>query len=780
MVPGVTPDSPQPQPRLTPDIEGLLDGLRGRIRRYVWWEGIAVAVGWLGLAFWVSLLLDQPWFWEPSVIIRAGVLAIVVGVLLFVLFWLVGRRALVPLRRRSMALLLERRYTRLGDSLVTAVELTDAGAPTAGYSPQMLAETCELARQGAADIDLARVLDYRPLWRSASAAGLLALSVAAFGLLAPQAFGVWSRRCLLLSSELWPRFTELSIDGFRDNRVKVARGADFELVVRANTAKRVPAVVQVRYRTDEGFRARENMVRDGVAQPGVDPFQRFSHRFQGVLTSISLDVVGGDDRHRDLRIEVVDSPTIAQMRLALEYPAYMRRPARELPASGAMQVPMGAKVTVRALANKPLVEVLVRSPASAADAVAGGAAIESAAGPAAITIPIASGVRQFELPLGAVLDDRTLLFTLRDADGIESREPVRLALGVVPDQPPEVAIELLGIGSAVTPIARIPVAGELTDDYGLADAWFEAAIGEDGVPLQLPLARRPEGRVKLAFDADEPEALDLRDQLPDGQGGKLRLAPGQKLTLSVKARDGCDLGDAPQQGASPRFQLDVVTPDALRALLESRELALRQRFETIIAEMTESSETLTALDVAPSAEAPPDAPAAAEPGDDDQAELAPESAAELVALRLERVAQNCGKNAQETLGVSRGFQGIHDELINNRVDTEELRSRLKEGIAEPLARIAGEMFPELDRRLQALEAALPNPPAADDARKAARDQADAILVQMRAVLNKMLELETFNEALAILRSIMESQEKLNLQTEEVRKRRALEALQGEE
>ena len=73
-----------------------------------------------------------------------------------------------------------------------------------------------------------------------------------------------------------------------------------------------------------------------------------------------------------------------------------------------------------------------------------------------------------------------------------------------------------------------------------------------------------------------------------------------------------------------------------------------------------------------------------------------------VDLHVERAKQNCEKNAQETLGVATGFDEILEELVNNRVDTEELRVRLKNRIAEPLRGIGEQMFPECDRRLQAL------------------------------------------------------------------------------
>ena len=115
------------------------------------------------------------------------------------------------------------------------------------------------------------------------------------------------------------------------------------------------------------------------------------------------------------------------------------------------------------------------------------------------------------------------------------------------------------------------------------------------------------------------------------------------------------------------------------------------------------------------------------------------------------------------------FDAIRAELVNNRVDTEELKLRLKDGIADPLRRICGEMFPELERRLQKLQAELADPAAATAARDAAREQADAILLQMTQILDKMLELETFNEVLDLLRGIIDTQNEINRETKQKQK-----------
>ena len=149
--------------------------------------------------------------------------------------------------------------------------------------------------------------------------------------------------------------------------------------------------------------------------------------------------------------------------------------------------------------------------------------------------------------------------------------------------------------------------------------------------------------------------------------------------------------------------------------------------------------------------------------------------------------QQSQKSVQEVLGVAAGFLDIREELINNRVDTEDRKNRLKEQIADPLNKTCAEEFPLLDQRLAAAEmllreagvavakdAALRDKagPLAD----AAIDQANRVLSQLEEVLNKMQDLETYNELLEIVRNLLKDQEKMIERTQQERKRQTLEEL----
>jgi hypothetical protein len=262
------------------------------------------------------------------------------------------------------------------------------------------------------------------------------------------------------------------------------------------------------------------------------------------------------------------------------------------------------------------------------------------------------------------------------------------------------------------------------------------------------------------------------------------LVAGQKLEVGLKAADLCDLGEAPNVGSGERWLLDLVTPDQLRAMLESRELVLRQRFEAIIQEVTETRDLLLRVDFGtPDADETPaetaaeeETDAGAEPGDEPE-ELSPERQLALRTLRVQRALTNTNKNTHETQSVADGFDDIRLQLINNRIDTEELIRRLEEGIANPLHRIAQKMFPSLQTRLERLQESLDDAKLGPQRRDLAREQANAILLEMRKVLERMRELEDFNEAVELLRTIIKLQEQLEEQTKQRHKQRIRELLE---
>ncbi len=720
---------------LEPQVTSILGSLRRRIRRYLWQRGLAVLGAALCAIFWVSLAID--WSLEPDADARLLLLSAIVVLVLVLVFRCLVRYLVVSLPDRSMAMLLERRFGTLDEGLLTAVELARPHPHRDRFNQAMLARTRAQARAMLQDVDLRAVLNARPLRAAIAAACLLGASVAVFAFAAPAAMATWARRTLLMSAERWPRDTRLVMEGFRDGTMKVAKGSDVTVRVHADLARVVPEEVHLDYRNEAGVRRRPRMQKDGNADPKIDRFQDYSHTFHNVMAPIRFDVVGGDDRLRDLRFVVVDSPVITRMTLHCEFPDYTRRAPRELPGGASVELPEGTRVAIDAKCNKALARVrVVREQGD-----------ESSSAHTYDVRPGSRDSRSFRFVEEALHDPTRLSFTLRDADGIGSLRPAQLTLGVIRDSPPQMRVRPQGIGAAITAKARVPVAGTVTDDYGLVRAWFEFAVDEQK-PAERPIPVPQDAPTELALDA----AFEV-EELP--------LKAGQKLLLSVKAADNNELSGTPGVGSSERLALSLVTPDALLAILASREMNLRRQFETIVDEVTETRRSLEHVGSAD----------AAQPLEGTDRE------GSLEALRVERALQLCRKNTGEVRGVADAFNTIVAELVNNRIETDELKSRLHDRIALPLSRLAELSFPELETRLERLGQELTKKDDTAAALASANEQADRILADMRQVLEHMRELETFNEAVALLRSIAEAQERLNAQTKERRRQQARELLE---
>jgi hypothetical protein len=660
-----------------------------------------------------------------------------------------------------MAILLERRFGNLQDSLVTAVELTsrrpEKSAEQGRFAREMLAETCEEAWRRSRQVDVGAIFNRRPLVRAFAAAGAILLSIAAAAVASPDMLRFGLRRLTTLTDDPWPRRTHLRIEGF-DNPQRervVARGMEFQIHVQAEAAPGlvVPQVVEVRSRDDEGKRDRAMMVREGVAAVGSDSYQDYRYTFGSILSGVTFEVIGGDARLRDLRIRVVESPNVS-LALACEYPEYMQRAAAEIAVTGVMPLPIGTRVTVRAHATKDLRQ----------------AQIDYLADEAPQTHKISlDGTREFDFTVDRLMADQTLSFSLVDTDGVSNRGPIQLALTAVADEPPQIDVQLEGIGSAITPQARLPLVGHMEDDYGIKRIWLEHSIDQDD-PEESPLVE-PGGRSQL----DVNQAFEVAE---------LGLEAGQKLLIGTKAADNRSppAADEPNVASGERFLLDVVSNDQLLALLETRELNLRQRFETIIQEVTDTRDSLVELELAAKAESKPETAASQSEhaaSDEEPHSASPAAVLQRNLLRVERAEQNGQKNAEETRGVAAAFDRIRAELVNNRIDTEELRIRLKDRISDPLKQIVDSRFTQFERQLAELKKKLPAEADADLA-KPAIDEADTIIVALQKVRDQMLELESFNEAVELLREIIAAQQQVSEQTKTERGKKLRSLLEDDE
>lgn len=249
-------------------IRHPLQALRGYIRSYVTMEGLAVALIYLAIWFWVGLAIDYGmfglhidlgffslgWFdWikeldrnfdsNTAFMVRGLFLTVFLLGLIAIVLWKVVSRLFIEFSDSSLALVLERRFPKLlGDRLITAVELANPeNSETYGYSQVMVDHTIQTAAQRVEQLPIRDVFDWKrlyTLWALAifGTVGLYAL-VLIGGLFwqsampaepdrtTPSAFAstnrlgwVWTKRNVLLMNKVyWPTESFVEVIRFQDS-----------------------------------------------------------------------------------------------------------------------------------------------------------------------------------------------------------------------------------------------------------------------------------------------------------------------------------------------------------------------------------------------------------------------------------------------------------------------------------------------------------------------------------------------------------------------------------
>ncbi|MFV1965446.1 MAG: hypothetical protein ACC628_08495 [Pirellulaceae bacterium] len=779
------------------DVRRSLSKLRRRIRAYLWLHGICVALVWLGATFWIGLAIDYlPVLVganELSRAARAVMLAVVSFVLAWILYRWILRRILVRMSDYSMAVLLERRFTWFRDSLITSVELGEASDLSSETSRELLAATRRDAQNRLQHVRVTRALNFRPLRNSAIVAATFVTAVLVFYLVNAPAMAIGVNRLYLLRDHPWPRRAHLEIVGvelqrmspetgavasrlvpFQQRRVKVAKGTHVRLVVRADASARVvPEICTIYYRTEPGDRGRVNMTTVGGIRSGYQEYKYDGEPLKGILTSVSLDVVGADHRVRDFKIEAVESPAVIDCQLDCVFPSYMVDEAlsqwlpRTIPLTSGTRVPRGTRLALLAKANKPLRRVQVRNPET--DELTE-IRLEEEEGDGTTFV--------HQIP--SLDTDLALEITLTDMDGIVSQRPFRAYVSAMVDEPPSIDVTLDGVSTVITPDALVQIQGTIEDDYGVARSWFEVVINDGDVSA-------------FAFDVGRSGTVEAHVDFREQRTLGVALKPKDTLQLTAKAADKYDLGEGPNMGSGDHYQLDVVTPDELLAMLEAREIGLRRRFEQILEETTETRDMLLRVKTegpgSTTAHVPleEEVDATAETDEATREAMLRKRVWTLRLLRAQQALLQSQKAAQETLGVAASFLDVRQELICNRVDTEDRKRRLKERVAEPLQEIGNHLFPELDERLKQLISLLDgdtetlgksrnDDPRVVSAADDAVQDVTAILVEMNTILQQMLDLETYNELLDIVRALIGEQERLMNETKKQQKKQVLDLL----
>jgi hypothetical protein len=435
--------------------------------------------------------------------------------------------------------------------------------------------------------------------------------------------------------------------------------------------------------------------------------------------------------------------------MACVFPAYMvdsnslRWTPREIEWTGPASLPRGTSIVFKVKTNRPVSQAI----------------LVDVNGIRATDFFEISGT-EFDFPLGHLNESLARELYLRDEFGLVNDQPFLISIESREDRSPQIQTRLVGIGTAITPRAQIPIQGEIEDDYGVKRSWLEVRLPADEIiSIDLPDSQQGAFFTTIDFLARQPQ---------DGKF-ETKISAGTTLSVVVKSEDGYDLESIPHIGVGDEYNLDVVDDNELIRILERLEIAQRRRLEQVYREVGESR---SYLDRASGRD--PQSGDLLEPGDTAVTQSNWIDQVELQILFAQRALNQIDKSSLETRGVAEAFEEIRLQLINNRIDSQGRRARLQEQVVNPLLAIVDQAMPDQRSKVkQLLDLLLEfQQDGAGDERvlklSAGRtiESTDRVLNQLSLVLNSLLKFENQNELLDLVREMIQKQELL---LEETRK-----------
>jgi len=800
--------------QLDPQLRALLASIRRQVRQYIVADSMLAVAALILVAFWIGLLVDflpvRLGGTEMPRSARAVLLAAVGGAILVLLVKLLWGRLRRPLRDDSLALLVERHHPELRGRLVTAVQLTDNNRSGDSYEPALLQRVHAEAASAVETIQSKRIFRWQPLWQKASLVVPLGIAAVVFAIVSPTAFGRAAGRLLLLSDSPWPRQASLAMIGvelpaisadendvappklltFKDGTIRLPQGSSGSLRVAALAdGAVVPDVCTVYYRTAEGTRGQANMRRVGRVVDGYQSFVLDGPPLAGLSESVVLSVRGLDSRLDDFRIEAVPPPAITEVKVITTDPVYLKPTdldaavTRDSNYQSGLRVREGSQVRLVGRSTVPLGNVDVRI-------------LRGNQATAIIPASLDGDALGFTITLENMREPATIIVVPEDKSGITAQLPYRYFLGVIVDDAPDLEMRLRGIGTAVTAIARLPIFGKAKDDYGIDTAKIELAVvstapaddatvepKENGIakleqPAPGSLATEPievdrQGNFELTIDLKElAEAQRFLLPASDARISEAR-ASNSAINLFGEVTDRYDL-DGEHRTRSELFRLEVVTAERLLAMLERRELAMRARLEQAIDETRGLRDSLDLLrrEALEPTKLEQNAVKPAEPNTIASNEEKSRHE-QILRLRAQQNGLQASKTSEELSGIAASLDDLLEEMQNNRIDSVDRSERIGQGVRDPLRAIVAGDLAKLKGEIGEAEILAIDPAAAAEKTGQAIQTAEDVLLQLTAVLEKMLDLESYNEILDMVRELIDNQDGLLEETKKEQKRKVL-------
>ncbi len=490
----VTISEPIPLPG---NLKHRLTALRARHKLVGIGTGLAMFLGALSLLLLIQALCD--WWFDLPWIARAGFL---LGDLV-ILGTLYRRQLDKPLRRRlslsQTALLVEKKWPKLQQSLIAAVELSEGKSTSTRGSRQLLDLMLQQTFTRTLNLNFSDVVPTRALRRWMILGGAAVLGSLAIAVLAWPSSLVLLERIALLNVPLPTRTIVVPIT--RD--LKVPIGSDVEMSARAQ------GVIPSRGRLTVTFA--EGPPQEFPLTPQLDKPDTFSFTLRNVQSAYKYTFYLNDGHSPEFSVMAKTPPSLTGLECEQVYPAYTGIAPRKL-APTELQLLAGSHLKIKATST---------------DALKSAKVILQGLAPQTLDATLSAGGKQIEADILIPAKDVTgFSLHLVDQFGVPSANETVYPIVLVPDGVPVVKVlQPSEDHETITLRAKPVIVFDASDDYGLSKLSIEFQLippmiaGDvDNKPSSevqhLPI------KIKPAKEGSRYEyTLDVSAQIPPWQEG---------------------------------------------------------------------------------------------------------------------------------------------------------------------------------------------------------------------------------------------------------------------
>jgi len=429
---------------LPESLRGQFAGLRHRLFRVETLFAAALALTGLLSGFLLLFVSDR--LWDSPAWLRALLLIFpILGAAAAAAWWL-RRWVIQPRDLEAFAVLVQKKFRRLGDRLLGIVELSEEAKRPAHFSPELYQAAIRQVADESAKYDFTQAADARPARRQwITGAALFALVVVA-ALLLPEAAWNSFRRWAAPFARI-PRFTLVELAGLPSEMIVPHGEKAFLSGEVKHRSFWKPARVKLEW---AGGRALLAEAQGGVFRAELPPQTQ----------DAALIVRAGDAEH-ELKLLARHRPAIEQASARVRLPEYLGYPEHAESAQGGMiEVVEGSSLHVEARTSRAL----------------RGAWLEI---PEQNPVPLTVLSNTFATPILPADKLPELAVRWVDQLGLSNTAPWKLAIQTRRDQPPVPEIEELYRDTAILETEVLPIPIRANDDYGLKEigiAWSSAAL----------------------------------------------------------------------------------------------------------------------------------------------------------------------------------------------------------------------------------------------------------------------------------------------------------------